>query len=69
MKSRGFIKFRQMTITLLGVFCLLAALTSHFVQLTQTRQAAILINSFMAFFGIACFAQAYVLQSELNTRY
>ncbi len=68
MKSRGLLKFRMAVITSLGAACILGAFSSHFVRPSQTPQAAMLTNTFIALFGAACFVQAYILKKELNAR-
>ena len=67
MNSVGWTKFRMVAISLLGVFCISGSYSSRFVHPSQTPHAALATNIVTMLFGIACFVQAYVLRSGLNS--
>ena len=67
MNSVGLTKFRVAAISLLGVFCISGSFSSRFVHPWQTPHASLAKNIFITLFGVACFIQAYVLRSELNS--
>jgi hypothetical protein len=68
MKSPAYIRFRMISIAVLGVFCVYAALSSRFVRPSHTQHDALIINAALSLFGLACFVQAHFLKRELKAR-